>query len=257
MDPSDIFAVALLALLGVVLGGGIGMFYLVRRHVRSRRWSDEMLEAEQAAWAQHLSRFTFVPYHPLQARRPARWLAIRSRDPQAVQLALGLHNPRPCSWTEGVFLSRNLFIAPPVNGWTLVFGAGLPIPDDDVDACYRFLRELSRKLGHVQFFQADQVLQHHAWARLESGRVVRAYAWAGTTLWNQGVKTRAEIMLRMNCFGYGDNPGGDDWAVADHIVANVEKVSQLAHHWSLDPTEIDGRILAQQQGIAGNASGSY
>lgn len=257
MDPADIFVVALLALLGVVLGGGIGMFYLARRHVRSQHWSGERLAIEQAAWAQQLSRYTFVPYHPIQAHRPARWLAIRSRDTQAVQLALGLHNARPCSWSEGIFAARSLFITPPVNGWTLVFGAGLPIPDDDVDACYRFLRTLSRKLGHVQFFQADQVLQHHAWARVESGRVVRAYAWAGTTLWHQGVKTSAEIALRMNCFGYGENHGGDDWTVADHLVANVEKVPQLAQRWSLDPAEIDGHLLARQPGIAGNVTDEF
>lgn len=254
MDASDIFAVALLTLLGVVLGYGLGMFFLVRRHLRSRPIDFAAGEASER-WAEQFSRFTVTPCHPVQVRRPARWLAVRSRDTHAVQLALGLHNPRPCSWSEGLLTSRNLFIAPPINGWTLVFGAGLPLPDDDVDACYRFLRELSRKLGHVQFFQADQVLQHHAWAQLESGRVVRAYAWAGTTLWNQGVKTSAEIALRLNCFSYGENPGSDDWTVADHLVANVEKVSQLARRWSLDPAEIDGRAIAQQQGIAGNVAG--
>lgn len=256
MDASNILVIALLTLLGFVLGGGVSLFILVRRHLRLRRRLFRLNELRDEA-AQDFARFTFVPYHPLQARRPTRWLAIRSRDMQAVQAALRLNNPRPCSWAEGVFSSRKLFIAPPINGWTLVFGAGLPIPDDDVDLCYRFLRELSRKLGHVQFFQADQVLQHHAWAQLESGRVVRGYAWAGTTVWNQGVKTSAEVALKLNCFAYGDNPGSDDWAVADHIVANVEKVSQLAQRWSLDPTELDGRVLAQQQGIAGNMAGSF
>ena len=91
--------------------------------------------------------------------------------------------------------------------------------------------------------------------QVESGRVLRGYAWAGTTVWNQGVKTSAEIALGMNCFGYGDSPGSDDWAVADHIVANVEKVSQLAHRWSLDPAEIDLRMVAHQRGIAGTAAG--
>src|SRR6478609_210609 len=228
VDPSDIFVVALLALLGVVLGAGLGMVILVRRHLRSHRHREQLLAAEQEAWVQQLSRFTFMPYHPIQACRPARWLAIRTRDLQAVQLALGLSDPHPCSWSEGLLSARKLFIAPPINGWTLVFGAGLPIPDDDVDVCYRFLRELSRKLGHVQFFQADQVLQHHAWVQVESGRVRRAYAWAGTTVWNQGVKTSAETELRLNCFGYGENPGSDDWTMADHLVANVEKVPQLA-----------------------------
>ncbi len=255
MDPLNIFTVALLTLLGVVLGLGIGMFYLIRRRQRALGDANTRRATEAAAAAEQFSRYTFIPYHPIQGRRPARWLVIRSRDPQAVQLALGLHNPHPCSWTEGMFSSRNLFIAPPINGWIFVFGAGLPVPDDDVDVCYRFLRELSRKLGHVQFFQADPVSQHHAWAQLQSGRVVRAYAWAGTTLWNQGVKTGAEIALRMNCFNYGENPGSDDWSVADHLVANVEKVAQLAQRWSFDPAEIDGHLLAHQPGIAGNMTG--
>ena len=256
MDPQDIFAVALLTLLGFVLGGGVSMVILVRRHLRARR---KLLgtEDEQVESAQEFSRFRIAPYNPLHARRPARWLAIRSRDTLAVQAALRLDNPRPCSWAEGVFSSRKLFIAPPINGWTLVLGAGLPNPDDDVDACYRFLRALSQRLGHVQFFQADELLQHHAWAQVESGRVLRGYAWAGTTIWNQGVKTSAEIALGMNCFGYGENPGSDDWAVADHIVANVEKVSQLAQRWSLDPAEIDLRLVAHQSGITGTAAGNF
>jgi hypothetical protein len=256
MEPWDIIAVALLILLGFVLGGGIAMVMVVRRHLRvRRRWFGS--GHEQEIIAQEFSRFTFAPFNPLQARRPARWLAIRSRDTRAVQAALRLNDPQPCSWTEGLSSERPIFIAPPINGWTLVFGAGLPIPDDDVDVCYRFLRELSQKLGHVQFFQADQLLQHHAWAQVESGRVLRGYAWAGTTLWNQGVKTPAEISLRMNCFGYGDNPGSDDWAVADHIVANVEKVFLLSRRWSLDPAEIDLRYVVHQRGVAGNAPGKF
>jgi len=254
VDAVDIFAIALLALLGFVLGGGVSAVLLVRRHLRVRRRRIGRLHLERPGSAAEFSRFSLVPFNPLQVKPPARWLAIRSRDTQAVQVALRLNNPQPCSWAEGVFSARKLFIAPPINGWTLVFGAGLPIPDDDVDVCYRFLRELSQKLGQVQFFQTDPILQHHAWAQLESGRVVRAYAWAGATLWNQGVKTSAEIAVGMNCFGYGENPGSDDWVLADHLVANVDKVPQLAQRWSLDPAEINLRYVAHHQGIAGNTN---
>lgn len=256
MTPEDLFAVALLVVIGLVFGGAFAMFLFIRRHLRLRGITEQTY-AEQEAIARQFSRVTFLPYHPIQARRPSRWLAIRTRDMHAVQLALGLNNPRPCSWTEGLFASQKLFIAPPVHGWTFVFGAGLPIPDEDVDVFYRFLRELSRKLGHVQFFQADSILQHHTWAQLESGRVIRAYAWAGTTLWNQGVKTKAEIALGMNCFNYGETAGGDDWSVADHLIANVEKVPLLAQRWSFDPAEIDGRMLAQQQGIVGSVCSEW
>jgi len=46
----------------------------------------------------------------------------------------------------------------------------LPDPADDVDVCYRLLAELSRKLGHVQFFNANTVLNQHAWVQAEHGR---------------------------------------------------------------------------------------
>ena len=74
----------------------------------------------------------------------------------------------------------------------------MPDPAVDVDACFRFVVDLSRKLGQVQFFSASRILHHHAWVRVEGGRVVRAYAWAGETLWSQGLRTPAEKELGMS-----------------------------------------------------------
>src|SRR5580765_7560098 len=86
--------------------------------------------------------------------RPTSWLAIKSRNLVAVQSALGLHHVKPCSLLEGLAGHEKLFIAPPLKGWILVFGSGLPDPADDVDLCFRFIVNLSRKLGAVQFFSA-------------------------------------------------------------------------------------------------------
>jgi hypothetical protein len=120
-----------------------------------------------------------------------------------------------------------------------------------VDACFRFLTELSRRVGHVQLFKADATLMHHAWARLEAGRVVRAYAWAGGTLWNQGMKTPAESELGLKCFGYGEGPRPADWSFNELISSNVEKVPLLAARWSLNPAEIDARLVERSRGVTG------
>lgn len=256
MNAMDVLTVALLTLPVLLLLGGWGGLLFLRGQRRRRKPLAGQSTAKGDGSAPPLGRFTFLPYHPIQTRRPTRWLAVRTRDPHQVQHALGLRNPRPCPWSDRVVSEGKLFIAPAFNGWVLVFGAGLPVPDEDVDACYRFLLRLGRKLGHVQFFQADPVLQHHAWVQVEFGRVRRAYAWAGNTLWNQGVKTNTEIELGMNCFAYGENSPGDDWAMADHLVANVEKVPQLARRWSLDPADLDGRLLLQKPGIAGDVARS-
>ena len=189
--------------------------------------------------------------------RPAVWLAARTSDPKTVQAALGMNSPTPCSWTEGMKGAREYFIGPPVNGWIIVTGSGLPNPSSDVDECFRILTALSRKIGQVQFFQADRVLHHHAWARAEDGVVTRAYAWAGETIWNQGAKTPAETALSMICFGYGEDPNADLWAAVEWTAANVGKVPLLAARWSLDPARISPRTLNYAKGIAGESSRVY
>jgi hypothetical protein len=155
------------------------------------------------------------------AVRPASWLAIRTTDPAAVRAVLAVPD--------------EFFISPQVNGWVIVTGPGLPSPGDDVDGCFRFLASASRKLGHLQFFHMEKFSGRHAWARLDNGRVTRAYAWAGETIWNQGEPTAAERGLDMNCHAYGEDPGAEPWTTNEPAAANIEKIPQLAARWSLDP----------------------
>jgi hypothetical protein len=152
---------------------------------------------------------------------------------------------------------EKLFIAPPVKGWILVVGSRLPDPTDDVDAAFRFVLALSRKFGEVQCFSANRVLQHHAWVRAESGRVVRAYSWAGKTLWKQGRRTPAEKELDVLCFDYGQPDGLPMFGTSDLIGANVEKVPMMAARWSLDPGRIDEHFLMENRGVAGEPSRNY
>jgi len=189
--------------------------------------------------------------------RPSSWLAVKSRNLAAVQAALGLHHVKPCSWIEGLAGEQKLFLAPPLKGWILVFGSGLPEPVDDVDICFRFILNLSRKLGQVHFFSANRILYHHAWVRTDAGRILRAYAWAGRTLWQQGAMTPAEVELDVHCFDYGEPDAAAGSVFSDLISANVDRVPLLAARWSLDPAAIDQRLLAHEFGLAGEPSRSY
>ncbi len=245
MNEPNLIPVLLLILVGVVLGGVAVMVTLVIH------WRNRGVLFSPTVGVSSLQLFPgFTVSQVVFQYRPASWLAIRSRNLSAVQAALGLNNPRPCSWMEGIVREQKLFIAPPVNGWILVVGSGVPDAADDVDATFRYLLNLSRKLGHVQFFAANRVLGHHAWAVVEAGRVVRAYAWAGQTLWNQGVKTRAELELGLKCFRYFEGPERIAFGQTDVIAMNTEKVPLLAARWSLDPAAIDERLLVKTRGIA-------
>jgi hypothetical protein len=163
----------------------------------------------------------FFPLRAADAIRPASWLAVRSIEPTAVRTALAARD--------------EFYISPRVHGWVIVTGPGLPSPSDDVDRCFRFLTAASRKLGHLQFFHMEKFSGHHAWARMDDGCVTRAYAWAGETVWNQGVKTPAERGLGMKCHGYGEGPGAGSWTGNEHAAANIKKIPLLAARWSLDP----------------------
>ncbi len=245
MNDPNLIPVLLLILVGSVLGGAAVMVALILH------WRKHGVLFNPPAGIRSLSfspgsRFSQVVFQ----HRPAAWLAIRSRNLPVVQAALGLTNPQPCTWMEGIVREQKLFIAPPVNGWILVVGSGLPDAGDDVDVTFKFLLELSHKLGHVQYFAANRVLGHHAWAMLEAGRVVRAYAWAGQTLWNQGVKTRAELELGLKCFRYFEGPERIAFGQMDMVALNTEKVPLLAARWSLDPAAIDERLLVRTRGIA-------
>jgi hypothetical protein len=217
---------------GVVLG--IGCFF-VTCALRQRRFSDSYQSWRESGYSSDSAR---LDSHSSLFERPSRWLAVKSGSAAAVQAALHLQHVAPCSVEDGLVVAGRgkLFVSPPISGWVLVVGPGLPEPSDDVDSCYRFLKELSRKLGNVQFYSVNRVLNHHAWALLDGGRVYRAYSWADETLWNEGLLTAAERDLEMTCFDYGAEV--NLYSSRDSLAGATEKLNQLAARWSVDPAAI-------------------
>ena len=244
MNPADTVPLMLLALHLLALGVGTVVFFgIIILHRRAR----------ELPRATNSDSETIVPGRA-SAQGPAVWLAVHSTDSKTILAALELSHPVPCPWRDGIAGQRELFIAPPVNGWIIVTGSQLPQPGHDVDACFHFLVHLSRMLGHVQFFMADAVKRHHAWVRAENGSITRAYAWVNETVWNQGPKTLAEIELNMKCFNYGEDTPTEDRTTKTITTANIEKVSGLAARWSLDPATLNDNAWIPADGVAGKSS---
>ena len=239
MDSVNSIPLLLLAVHGLALGFGIAIFgWMLAVRRRERRLEQQ---------SRPVQKYSSLPL--LTPVRPCCWLAIRSVSPEAVKTALGLFHAEPCSWAEGLSGDHDFFISPRLNGWVIVTGIGLPNPTDDVDATFLFLTALSKQLGHVQYFYASRLLHHHAWARLDDGCVTRAYAWAGETVWNQGIETLPEIETKVKLFAYGDHT-----ATILDAETNFEKVPQLAARWSLDPAEVKLHSLRKATGIAGESA---
>lgn len=190
---------------------------------------------------------------PFLFERPTRWVAVKCSNIIKVQTALGLRNPTPCSWSEGFTRlgERKLFISPPVKGWSIIVGQGLPDASDDPDRLYHFLMKLGSDLGSVQYFSASRIVNDHAWVRIENGRIYRAYAWAGETLWNEGDITAAEKELELKIYAYCENPIPFPFTARDSHAANADKTLQLAARWSIDPMTLNSQSLKGSLGIAG------
>ncbi len=252
MGDGSLIAALLLLVLGIALGIGVTCLLMVVHFLKKGRLINRPRLRNMNLLARE--RRLHAPIFNV----PSRWLAVRIGNPQLVQAALGLNNPTPCSWEEGLTAAHEhkLFISPAIRGWVLVMGSNLPEPGDDVDRCFRFLMDLSRKLGQVQFFSLNRAVNHHAWVQAEFGAVQRAYAWAGKTLWNQGTMTRAELELGLKCHAYGEGEERVDFGRPDPAALNTERLPLLASRWSLDPTSIDARVLRENQGISGQFSRS-
>ena len=234
----DLIAVLLIAMVTAIVVCVGTLRLVIRREVRRRAVRPKF----------ESPRFSASVFEP-----PSRWLAVRSRNPQAIQSALGVQHARECSWSDALARSfePRLFISPPVNGWIVVMGCDLPDPADDIDECFKFLADLSQKLGEVQFFSRNRAVSHHGWARLSDGKVLRAYAWAGETLWDQGPVTSAERELKMRCLAYTESSDVPGYGEREALSLNTDRVVRLAAAWGLDPTSVDGPEL-ENKGIAGD-----
>ncbi len=250
----DLLPYLLLLLITMTVSGIICMFSVVY-YLRNRRAASLVDSANQGARrfakaSAELPGFIFD--------RPGCWVAIRSRNLELVQEILGLENATACSWMEGLteaVSDNRLFVAPPIRGWILVFGPHLPRPSDDVDHCFRFLVNLSREIGEVQFFCGDAVTYEHAWARVVDGTVVRAYAWARETLWNQGILSEAEKKSGVVTFDYGNSPDPYQFGSQDRFRQNTERLYSLAGRWSVDPSRVtQSDLMTAGLGLSGNLS---
>ncbi|WP_460067929.1 hypothetical protein [Streptomyces sp. YKOK-I1] len=180
------------------------------------------------------------------------WLAVPGVDSGEVADALGLLGRVTMDWDAGTEAAyrRGVFVASPVDGWTLAHGRihlGIGLDnglDGDGPALLSWLGSLGLRLGDLQYFCTDRIGEYHAWARVEAGRVVRAYCYNGV---GGDVPLRlgepTEIERRLGVGHRWLEEGWENWSESDwddwHDAMPRERhVMAIARHWGICPLDI-------------------
>lgn len=194
--------------------------------------------------------FSAEPDRPAAFGYDMAWLAVRTRDTEAVVNALALEAAERCNWNSGIGTvydagmgESHVFVSPPVNGWTFVVGLPLPHPSSSafVDKCTPLLVSLGGRFIEVQYYFSYPPIDLFAWARMVDGRLIRAFA-AGDegVIWNKGKTTREERALGLKLFELRGVRGRRGDAGGEMILHPTEDhVMRLALRWSLDPTRLN------------------
>ena len=199
------------------------------------------------------------PDRPVSFGFKTAWLALQTEETRAVASFLGLRNAVPANWSSSIQAVYRAdrqtdggatFIAPPVDGWTLVVTTLDMAADQQgsIQKLTELLETLSRAFGDAQYFGSYRVVDYVAWFRAENGQLVRGFSWVGSegeVLANTGPVTKAERDL-----GYGVVDELAPEQVTDLIFAEEgdtlrfpgeEDPSLIAAGWSIDPQTLEGR----------------
>ncbi|MEQ1716677.1 MAG: hypothetical protein ABL907_11940 [Hyphomicrobium sp.] len=203
--------------------------------------------------------FSVEPDSPKPFGLAMAWIAIKSEETDRIAVALGLDATSPANWDAGIgtvydpaLADDYIFVSPPVKGWTLIAGVPLPLPVGRVfvDKLTPLLAHLGREFRDVQYFASYPVIDFFAWARLERGRMVRAFAIGDEgVIWDRGRLTLEERALGLKLFelrGVRGRKGDTGEAIILH--PTEEQVLRMACGWSLDPSTLD-KIASTKPGV--------
>jgi hypothetical protein len=233
-----------------------------------------VLIAARLAWPRleaHLARRRErLPDAPIPFGTGLPWIAVRSKQTRSVVAALGLEQPEAANWRAGFRALRDdvdgqsqVYVSPPIAGWTLVAGVALPAPVGQrfKDKCTPLLSSLGKEFIEVQYFQGDSSIEFYAWARLLNGKLVRAFAIGDEgIIWNRGKVTKDERALGLKLFELrGIDGGAAATAMAGDLFSypTEEHVQKLASRWSLDPTQLDDAEPSISTGYLGRAPAAW
>lgn len=129
------------------------------------------------------------------------WFAVKSNSHSDVVEALSFKDKAVTNWEIGIREAYNnsVFVTPPIDGWVLIVGWGLPSGDStqSIDEIKHLANKLSTQFGEAQFFGTHRIVDYHAWSKSVNGNIIRYYSYIGESGENIEI-TGAETELEKN-----------------------------------------------------------
>jgi hypothetical protein len=193
--------------------------------------------------------------------------ALKTDQTQEVAEAFTLKDPQSINWEFGFEMAypighrgkrynanrQLIFVCPPVNGWTLVVGYGVPYLDmDSTSESHSFYLTLSERFGEAQFFDSLRLVDKYTWVKAVEGTLVRGYSMtADGQIMSFGELSPAEAALGFE-LPTSDNlpPDCDEWPENVGFVSE-KTVLRIAGSWSVNPIDFEKYHVRPALGLVG------
>jgi hypothetical protein len=193
-----------------------------------------------------------IPDSPQSFGYKMAWFAIPAEDSARVISVFRFKNARPANWVAGVQTVysdlRHAFVTPPVDGWTLVLGLGLPSFDTEerTREFLAFIDTVAASFPDFYYFGTHRVVDFHSWVRVSDRKIQRAYAYLGErgeTLYESGSKTEEEIALGFDFFDERSHEAASEayFEREDLRYPNEEDVMRISAAWTINTQTLDQR----------------
>jgi hypothetical protein len=176
------------------------------------------------------------------------WFAIKSVHTEELIKTLNLSNIRPCNWQMGIekAYENSVYITPPINGWTLACGRGLPHGDtkEGIEYVKNILQNLSEDYGEAQFFCTHRVTEYHCWIKAVEGDIQRVYSYLGEANENiiiEGEATEFEKTFHLVDTFSVESRERNYFEREDITLPDEEIVMKVAESWSINPSTLENR----------------
>jgi len=169
------------------------------------------------------------------------WAAVKTENTDSLLKILNLEKLRQANWVEGAIQAKgtDVFILPPIEGWILISGGGLPIPDHQkgIEKSKAFLNKLSKEFGEAQLYGNHQVSSSAFWMKSVNGQTVRLYCIADGNNFIEGEPT--EVEEKWDLIDTNSEEAQKEAYWEKMIYPDAEHVLEVAKNWSISPMELE------------------